>query len=164
MNSLPFVDTTSSCSGHLDKRAHHLLRTRVLARDYFLSSGYLSFQVDDRYVIVPEFMDRIQQEAGACPFSLFGQFETTTGIPTDNPDFEEVSKANAVELEAHLQYFGRYSSHYFYIIAHGIDLPFDRLDLAEERVRQFYPLWKSLTDICREFQRKPELHRMLSQE
>ena len=152
MNSLPFIDTTSSCSSHLDNRRHGTRRVQITGNRH-LSEGWLTFQVDDRYLLVPEFVERLEHTVRTYPFASFEQRESGYRLPPpDSPYYDELSRASTEELERYLRDFGRYSSHYFLIQTGSRDLRFGDLESARTRVRQIYGMWNHLAEACREFQ------------
>ena len=161
MNKLPFIDTISSCSSYLDNRGHGRRRVQITGNSH-LSEGWLSFQVDDRYLLVPEFVERLEQEVGAYPFALFDQRESGYRLPPPNsPYHDELSRATAEEIERYSQDFGRYSSHDFSIMTASADLSYGNLQAARIRLRQIYGMWGHLTDTCRGFQTRADLVAML---
>ncbi|MBI2076450.1 MAG: hypothetical protein HYT72_04335 [Candidatus Aenigmarchaeota archaeon] len=127
-----------------------------------LSEGWLSFQVDDRYLIVPEFVERLEQAVGAYPFAVFEQRESGYRLPPPgSPYHDELLRAAAEEIERYLRDFGRYSSHHFSMTTTSADLPYGNLQAARLRLSQTYGMWGQLTGVCVEFQRRGDLATML---
>lgn len=159
MNEVPFVDTISSCSGHFDKRYHSSRATSIL-KNYFLWDGWLSFQVDERYRLVSEFIERIEEQIKPYPFSRLEQHQIS--LYSDYPLIPPADVDELVDpLTQRLEDFGRYSSHYFSIVVTGKDLSFGNVEKAKARLKQFYELWRKITDICIEIKQRKDVASML---
>ncbi len=131
INDLPFIDTLSVCAGHLGARPYSK-RFVIVPSGLFLSEGWLSFQADDRYAIIPDFIEGIKSSIRPYPFAVLEQHENA-------PD----------DLNRYIRDFRRYSSHFFSVYARGGKFTCEAE--ARERLERFYSLWKDMASFCRAF-------------